>query len=233
VVFALSLAILPAAQARVFFRWGARDPSARALAEAGGRLAYQSKVRINNGAGDLSVFGFEASLDDVARDLRRLFGLPPSAFAGGSFATANATSEGRHLRFILLQPSSRVQTLVFKIEQSAEEHRASGQPPTGHLLTEVPPFPGSVPSFYMLDDSTSTAIAIASTTAAAGEVHDFYRSRLAAEGWQPALPGTAGPTAGGAVVYLRGPEICCCYADTGRDGGATRITLLHKRQGVK
>jgi hypothetical protein len=230
----MAIALMPPnAQARIFFRWGAREDSTRALTEAGGRLAYQSKVRINNGAGELSVFGFEAAIEDVARDLRRLYGLPPTAFAGGSFATADATTDGRHLRLILLQPGSRVQTLLLRIEQSAEDYRASARPPQEHHLADVPPFPGSAPTFFMLDAGTSTAIAIASTTAAAGEIQAFYRSRLAAEGWQPALPGTGAPPAGGAVVYLRGPEICCCYADTGRDGHTTRITLLHKRQGVK
>jgi hypothetical protein len=224
---------VPPAHARVFFRWGARDSDVRALTESGGRLAFQSKVRINNGGGGLSVFGFEAAIEDVARDMRRLYGLPPTALTGGSFTSAEAVADGRHLRLILLRPGSRVQTLLFRIEQSAEDHRASGQPPQTHLLTEVPPFPGSLPSFYMLDASTSTSIAIAATTASAAEVHAFYRSSLAADGWQPALPGMGPAPAPGAVVYLRGPEICCCYADTGRDGGATRITLLHKRQGVK
>lgn len=203
------------------------------MLNAGGALAYRARVTINNGTGEMTVFGFDKPIDELVPELKRLFALESVTYSGGTMGFAHASSRELHLRFILLQLGSKVQTLVFKIRQSGDEFERSSEPPQSHLLDEVPGFPASEPSFYMRDESTRTAIAVSSSFASPGEIREFFRSQLSAAGWGPAIPGNDSASDPGLTVYIRGPEICCCLVKPAPDRRRSVITLLHKRQGVK
>ncbi len=231
----LLLAVVTVTQARVFWRWGSAADSDRALEAAGGKLAYRAEVNVNGGQGSLSVFAFDSLINDVKRELGRAFGTTFTG-TGATMAMATVQKSGHVVRLIAIQLGDRFQTLVMKFDQTAAEHKKTGDRPREHLMSELPAYPGSQPAFYAANEDTKTGLAV--SEAAAGspdDVQRYYASHLESEGWQRQAPADAPP--GQALssmrIYQRGPRICCVHAIQSPETGRTRITLLHKRHEVK
>jgi hypothetical protein len=221
------------ASAKVFFRWGASANSGQAMESAGGRPAYSADIAVNGGTGRLQVFAFPTSLADTLRTLRATFAGAALTQAGGSMATALVKADGRVVRFAAIQLSASPETLVFYVDQSEQEYEASLRAPEEHRLRELPAFPGSTPVFFARDDTARMSIEVSATATDAQDIQSFYETRLAGDGWKPALETRAGqkPVLG-METYLRGRDVCCVLVDRAPDGG-NRITLLHKRPGVE
>lgn len=233
------LALLLAAatcHARVFLRWGAASQSTRALRELGGKIVYEAPVTINGGHGDLVIFNFDRSPGELMPRMRSIFGLKNFGFAGGNTAVANVRSSAIVIRLIALRLNNPGQTLVFKVEQSEDEYKSSQSPPEDHPTTPIPPYPGSKPEFYVRDGNTEASLAISTADSAPGTVRDFFRARLTASGWTPALaPAQADRHLlrdQSMSVYLKDRQMCCVMV-TAEVAGTSRITLLHKTQGMK
>ncbi|MDI6774937.1 MAG: hypothetical protein QME60_06035 [Verrucomicrobiota bacterium] len=237
-VFIIALILVAvAAPGRVFRRWSSATQSTRALEAVGGAIAYEAPVVVNEGKGALVILGFESPAEDVARTLARVFKLDSLVFAGGAMGFATASSDGVTLRLLLLQLPGQSMTLVFKIEQTAEEARRSAAPPARHLLDALPAYAPSEPALFLRDEGTGFSLASARTRSSPAAVLEFYRNRLPRLGWTPALaPRTADgttPTRSSLLVFHRGPNLCCVYAEAAAESGETRITLLHKQQAMK
>ena len=235
-ILILSATVSPA---KVFLRWSSATQSTRALESAGGKVAYEAPVTINGGKGALVVLGFDRQPQEVARILERTFKLDSLTFGGGSMGFASAASEGVAVRFLFVQSSEVSKTLLFKIEQTAEEFKRSAAPPARHLLEAVPACPQSEPAFFLQDEEAGMSLAVATTRTSPASVMNFYRSQLPRLGWTPALAPRSGAPQPPAVndsplqVFVRGPEMCTVFVESSGDTGETRITLLHKRQGMK
>ena len=219
-------------QGKVFRRWRAGMPGAHAVRALGGRLAYSAPVSVNNGAGDLSVFIFEEALDGV------LDKLPGGVGAGGTreqslgnMVVRTVSAPGKRAWWLIYAPEqARAGTIVFKLEQDADEYARSREPPD-HGLPGVPSYPAAEPLFLFRDRAGRTAFCVSRTPDALQAVRASVASQMAAAGWAPALP--RGPRGTSFMMYLRDNEICCTMVDGQSETGQTRITLLHKIQDLK
>ena len=222
--------------ARVFLRWGAASQSTRALQALGGKIAYEAAVTINGGKGQLAVLNFNRPPSALVPEIRRTFGVKQFGFAQGNTAVAVARSENTVVRLIALRLGGPDRMLVFKIEQSAADFSSSNTRPDAHLLTALPGYPGSVPEFFVKDNNTDSSLAVSTARNAPETVRDFFRTRLTGSGWTAALAPTDKAHEllrdQSVAIYLKGHRLCCVMVSPGR-AGTSRITLLHKTQGMK
>jgi len=235
-ICALLVCSVAGSSARVFLRWGAASQSTRALQGLGGKIAYEATVIINGGKGDLAVFNFDRAPSDLMTELRKTFGVKQFGFAQGNTAITTFGAGNRMVRLIALRLGGADRTLVFKIEQSRTEFRLSNARPSTHLLSRLPAYPGSEPEFFVKDENTASSLAISTGDGSPEDVREFYSTRLTAAGWTSALA-PKGRTPGllenqSMAVYLKDRHICCVMVSPDR-AGTSRITLLHKTQGMK
>jgi len=226
---ALLCAAAMACHGRVFERSSTISDSTTALLTSGGTLAYETSISVNGGKGELAVVGFRKSIGQLVKEFGRIFNTKDIAYTGGSMGYVNATANGTVLRMTLLKLGNNVQTLVFKIQQSEADFRAGLQKPNGHMLKDMPVFPGSDPVFYARDDKSNAGLSIAETSADPAAVRGYFASQLSSSGWTPALPG--GPSL--LVFNNKKNEICCVFVEPAQTNGKNLITLLHKQQGIE
>ncbi|OGV69013.1 MAG: hypothetical protein A2283_23105 [Lentisphaerae bacterium RIFOXYA12_FULL_48_11] len=219
---------------RVYEYSGKIVDSTKALLSSGGSLAYETSVSINGSKGDLAVVGFNKPIGHLVRELGQLFKTKDIVYSGGSMGYVNIKSNGMIMKMTVLKFGNNVQTLVFKIQQSEADYLEGLQKPRGHMLKDIPVFPGSDPVFYVRDDKSNAGLAVAETSADALSVRSFFASQLSSAGWSPAMPGqTAANMSSSLLVYNRNREICCIFVDTSLSNGKNLITLLHKQQGIE
>jgi hypothetical protein len=175
------------------------------------------------------VFSFDDALAPVmARIGRRIPGLRWT-HGGGALALGEAVRDGEAVRLVATRLIEADRTLVFLLAQSAAERAASAGPPAEHLLAELPPYPGSEPTFFARDDRTHMSLAVAASVASAPRIQAFYRNELTAAGWVPALP--AGGGAQALQLYVREGHLCGVLVHADEEPGQNRIAVLHKRFG--
>ena len=228
-------------QGRVFLRWGAAANSMKVIESLGGAVAYESAVDVNGGSGQLTVFGFDESLREVVRGLSKTFAIPDFTSAGGSMAYGTVTSDGKMLRFVAIRIEEQRKTVVFQIEQSEEDSRRSKLPPAASLLRAVPSYPASTPVFFASDGNSGMSMEVSRVRADEESVRQFFTDTLPRTGWTYAFdqtPDASGPviaaSAGPSLrVYLKKQAVCCVLVDASDVADETRITVLHKRYGLK
>ncbi|MDD4872564.1 MAG: hypothetical protein PHR77_18595 [Kiritimatiellae bacterium] len=218
---------------RVFERSGTVLDSTKALLMSGGTLAYESSVTINSGKGDLAVVGFNKSITQLVSELSHIFNTKNIIYSGGTMAFITARTEGFIMRLTVIKLGNNIQTLVFKIQQSEGDFRASAKPPKQHMIKDIPSFPGSEPTFYAADDKSNAGLAVSQTTSDPASVRSFFTSQLASSGWTPAMPGYSAQNGPSMLVFNKEHEICCVMVDPSETAGKNRITLLHKQRGIE
>lgn len=213
---------------RIFLRWGAASKSNLAMENEGGKKAYASKITLNGGSGEVAVFKFTGPLHETAAKLSRIFEGMKFTDTNGSMSFGIARSGDFYIRILLLQPGLKDETIVFKTEQSPDDYERSKAPPLTHMLAEVPEFPGSSPAFFAHNEDTDMSLAVASTRSTETAVRKFYDSELTSAGWAPMFTGASSTR-----IYLRGTEVCFVMLAQSCKDGAGKITLLHKKHGMK
>jgi hypothetical protein len=218
------------AEARVFDRWRAGSQSTRTLEALGGRVAYETEVRSNGGAGRMTVLRFDRGPDAVAADIERAFAVrwPEGGDAAARLVTVR--DSGQVIRLLLAPAADPGRAVLFQYAQSEAQFRESGQAPPPAPVAGIPAFPGATAVSSLRNEGTGTTLAVWDADAAPAAVQEFYAGTLRAAGWRAATPGRDDA---GLAVFVRGPEICCVGVSAGRAGGPCRISLLHRRQGLK
>lgn len=227
--------IAAAAYGRVFLRWGATGNPQSFINSQGGTHAYSADITLNGGAGIMSVYSLPDNISSVAEKLKKSMKFDEWTWNGGSMAMGKTSADGRKYNLLITSFNWSAQTLVYIIEQTAAEAELSSKPPLKHMLREIPPYPGSIPEFFMKDANTSTELAVASTSADKTDVYDFYNLSLRSTGWSPSFPTSkeSSPDHQSLMMYMKGSAICCLYVNDSGSKGSNRITLLHKQQKIK
>lgn len=232
----LCAVIATEAGARVFRRWRGSGAITRTLEAIGGTAAYEATVSVNNGEGQLTVFGFAGPVAGVFRELRSVFGPETIAYRGGSMGMADIEANGQHARLIGIDLPDHAQALVLVIHMETDERRDARQAPDRHRLVELPEYPGSVPQFFARDQRAGLGMATAMAQAAPSDILAFYDTRLKRQGWHPVTPlgpDAAGPTtASPLMIYEKGRHVCAVWADPSIGmQGESHLVLLHKQPG--
>jgi len=225
----LTLAVGSVVQGRVFVRWKGRNDVVGNLKRLGGTVAYESEIRLNGGAGTLTVVGFDDALDAVIPSIHQAFALPGDAPPSDSTLHILA-GETTTLRLILLRFADPGRTIAIAIEQSNVDFNASRDAPHRHLLKALPPYPGSTPTFYAEDVNTRLSVAVSTASAPAERVRAFFDRELRMQGWIPSLSDSQHPIPE-MPLYHRGSELCCMLVTPAETDSTQRITLLHKTLG--
>ena len=230
VAVALLIAATAPAAARVFSRWGSHRDVAAALANLGGKSGYTAEISVNGQDGSAQVFRMPDSLRETIAALERRFTPLTFTYAGGSMGIGTLVKDNVRLFMIALRLGLSDHTVVMTVTLTGASGTAPPAAPTTHLLTQLPEYPGSAPSFYAHDRNAGMRLAVATTIAQPEDVRRFYTQRLTQSGWKPALPEGAG-TPRELDMYLRERETCCVTATPSTTSRETRITLLHKEPG--
>ena len=226
----LAFVAVTAVQARVFLRWEGRSDVVGNLKRLGGRVSYETQIRINGGDGRLTVVSFDDALDTAAPRIRQTLSLPNSANGNANGALHILREKAVTIRLLLLRMEEAGRTLAIAIEQSNADFEASQAAPSRHQMKALPPYPGSQPIFFAEDSDTRLRVAVSETIAQAETVHSFYDQELRAKGWIPSMPNAPGidlPL----PLYVRRSELCCVAVTPTQSASLQRITLLHKELG--
>lgn len=216
------------AAGRVFWR---RAISGPAVLDSlpGWRTVYRADVRINGRPGTLHVAACEDVLRAAAEQLRGGWRGGAAAFQhGAGISTGAARAAGRISRFLLLEMPNAATTLVFVLEQSEADYRASLAPPAVAGLAGWPVYPGSLPRLRVENAETGSGLAIMAAGASAASALDFYRQALAGRGFQPLLPDLSGGRDQSLLIYGKGRALCCVLANAGGGPAQSTIVLLCK-----
>lgn len=235
--FIALFALTATLHARVFTRWGDNSDAIGNLTRLGGKIAYTTNIKINNGLGKLTVIGFNDALNTTAPQIRHILNIPDSPLINHQPSTINfPATTSLHilhgtttLRLILLQLPQTASLLAIAIEQPNAEFQKSQNTPASHQLKTIPPYPGSTPTFYAESSKTKLRIALSSSTDNIESIYAFYHSTLQAQGWQPYLSDTIGSIPQ-MTIYQRNSELCYILATPSES--CQSITLLYKQLSI-
>lgn len=228
VIAAACLAAMPSA-ARISLNWRGFSNSARAVRAAGGSGVYEADININGAHAVIRVFNFDQNKPDTLRALRQVFRTMPAADnSGPSIYSATLENDKTAIRLFVLQLQQDSSTLLIMIEQDTDDYKASVRPPDGHLLNEIPPYPGSTPAFYAANDDTALQLQSSATKDSGQDVRNFYSAALAGDGWNCPLGATSSMQ-----FFTRDSSICVIMVTPSERQGSNLITLLHKTHGMK
>lgn len=222
---ALLLLAAPAG-ARVF--WGLGHTTAGLIPETDSsyRRAYQATLTINQGHGQMEVWGTARAPESVLQDLQakiRAQGGHIAVAAGGALGWAVAVTPDGHIHRILVTAAEGQYSHVFQLSQTLNDYQQSLAPP-GRLPLEVPEVPGGQVTSYLAHDESGTALGSLRTAGDPVSVRAPYAAQLAAAGWQR-LPAGGGD---GAAFVREGALLLVTVKRTGAEG-ETLVTLAHKR----
>ncbi len=218
------------AGARVFWSWGSSTGGATGLLdprEAGWTRGYTATLRINGGAGELSVWSAQQALAEIPALLRQR-----TAQRGGRafFATGHelawglACAEGRVVRYLIAAGPGR-SVRIFELTQDFQAYRASRLPPAVAGIPGVPEIPEARVSQVLANETSGLTLASARCAADPREAQRRTDAVLASAGWERLLP--CGEQAG---FYLRGRDLLVASSVSAGPRGETVITLAHKRR---
>ncbi len=221
----VALLAVGAAQARVF--WGRGDTAGLIPAsDAAYRRAYTAELVINQGRGQIEVWGIARHPESVLRDLEA-----KAKAAGGRAIYAGqgplgwavaATPDGRIHR-ILVSAAEGQYCHVFQLSQELDEYRRSLTPPE-RLPLDVPPLPDTQIVSYLANEQSGTATASLLAGRDPVAVRAPLAAQLKAAGWER-LPAGGGD---GAAFVREGALLMVTVKRTGA-GERTLVTLAHKR----
>ncbi len=127
----------------------------------------------------------------------------------------------KEARFLVLSPKSEPRHLFFVF------YPEPGTSPEAAPFP-VPKYAGGTVQYTVSNDKTGTFFSSISSMADSSELHTFYATEMAADGWEltmPALVSDGGVS--GMAVYQKGKKVCYVQA-VNRPGRANMLTLLVK-----
>lgn len=129
--------------------------------------------------------------------------------------------DGQEARFLVLSPASEPRHLVFVFYPEPGSNQDEVRFP-------VPKYDRGTVESTVSNEKTDTFSATLSTPDSATQVHSFYASRMAAEGWTLVAPATVGNgTIGGMAVFMKRSQVCYVQS-TDKPGQPNMVTLLVK-----
>jgi hypothetical protein len=200
-----------------------------------GKSVYRSQVNINGGQGELEATSYDGAFDEVISSIKSNYKGKAFILHGGNGIAIGLVVSGRQATRLLVSRVDELNSkcIVFTIKQDIEDYRLSTHAPTHHLISEIPAFANSTPTFYMKDESTHMQLAVSSSSSSPTAVHMELSASLASNGWQPAFPLSAARDTPGLMLYMRDREVCCIAVNSSPGLMGTSITMLHKEPAVQ
>lgn len=189
--------------------------------------AYQTEVILNHGKGLVQVLHADTGLLQVVDRLKKLYGDRFVGSASQEIAWGFVIEGEWVMRYFLQQDPEQGGTVITRVQQKRSEAGAPGADPTTHQLKEIPPLPGSEPTYFFKDADTLMAMEISTCRQTPSSALDTMESVLVQAGWQKGLPGE-----GGMLWYMKQDRLALVSAQKS-DDGFTRVLRLHKPIGVK
>ena len=229
VIFAAALAA--GAQARVFsIRGGGPEHGAVTGGQPGWNRAWTAAVRINGGRGTLEALGAEFPVRDASRLLRGAYedmGGAVWSFSGDSAAWGVALVGDRVVRWLALDVGSRRECVVFRIEQTESDFRASMKPPPGHQITALPVPPGARPVSFLMNETRGLSLEQSRAPLGVEETAVLMRSAVESQGWTPLAPEDRRHGRVSAMWFARGKETAVVQVTADPQGGS-RVVRVHQ-----
>lgn len=230
---AAALGAAPVAPARVFWRWGdAGVHGATSAGQPGWDLAWRARVRINGGGGTLEALGTLTGPAETARQLDAVYraqGGTSVAFSAAGVAWGMAWMDGRVVRWLAADAGRVRESVVFRLEQTPDDFRASLQPPRKHALDDVPVPPGAQVRQFLANEDRGLAMEQSVSPAGAAETEAWLADAMASHGWIPVSPATARAGGRPPAWYRRGEVTAVVHVAPDASGGA-RILRLRRME---
>ncbi|MEI7436248.1 MAG: hypothetical protein WCL16_05530 [bacterium] len=221
-----ALLTITAAQASVFQRLGRSGASDEWLRGLPGRLLYSAVVEVNGVVASVAALAMDdadaALLRQHLRQSSEAIGRVTGSSAGDGVARTDSLSGDRRRMLLTFTPPGGAAVLL-AVDQPAAEIPAGA--PAGAVPVGFPLFPGARPLCYMSNRSSGSTLATAQTTASPAAILAFYEMELSRSGWTAASPGD-NRGAAGVLLYRRGRELRCVFAQPDASGSGSRIAVL-------
>jgi hypothetical protein len=212
---------------RVFWK---RSVSGLAALDAmsGQRIVYRTDVLINGHPGVLHVVACDDTVLTAAERLRDAWQADTLSFQhGAGVSIGMAGNAGRVSRFLLLEMPNAT-TLIFVLEQSEADYRASLAAPDTAGLAGWTLYPGSLPQVRLENTARGVGMAVMTVGASAVTAAGFYQQELAARGFQSLLPEPGAGQDQCFLLYGQGQKLCCVLASEGSEPVGSTVVLLCK-----
>jgi len=229
--FLLTLAVILScvdADAKVYIRWKTSDNVDKVLVDDGGKKVYSSSIKLNEGAAQLSVYNYDRDIKSSMAELAELFKEGQINYGSGNMGIITLNGTKLITRLLVLQLGIRDQTVVVKIEQTAEELRKSAPPPSKNMITGIPEYPGIRHLFYAKNEDTDMCIQVSESQSGPEFIKEHYSSAMKDNGWKQLFENSSS-----AGIFIKNNEICLLAVATDGRSNNNQITLLHKKYGMK
>lgn len=190
----------------------------------GGQHLYSTTIDLNGAPARLRVSHVTRPLAEAMRACRATFDGAGASFHGGAQMGRGIVERDGRVTRLLAVPGARGGCVLFSMNQSHADYRASRRPPAGNGLPEVPFYGNSDPDLVIRDRERRMALAVETTRDAAPTVRVALAEAMRAAGWQPIA---TQPRGSALLMYGRADARCSLLVVDAPEGGA-RITRLHK-----
>lgn len=219
------------AHARVYWLRGERSHGATSAGQPGWNRAYTTRLRINQGGGDLEVLGVSLPAPEAERTLveaYRAMGADVWALHGAAIGWGIAVDGNRIVRWLIFSVGAPRECIVVRLTQSREEFLASARPPRGEPIPSLPPAPVVDTTLFVADEASRAAVQLGRSSLPVSAVARRLADDLVQAGWQPAVPPDPDSPP---LLFRRGRELCAVLASPREEGGST-VVRLHKVLGA-
>jgi hypothetical protein len=229
-----ALAAAAPVSARVFWRRGGAGAHGVASAgQPGWDLAWRAQVRINGGAGTLEALGTLSGPPETARQLNAVYraqGGPSVAFSAAGMAWGMAWVDGRIVRWLAADAGRVRESVVFRLEQTPEDFRASLQPPREHAIGDVPVPPGARVRQVLANEDRGLVMEQSVVSAGAAETEAWMADAMASLGWTPVAPGGAVRAGGRPPAWYRRGRVTALVHVTPDAAGGARVLRVRRAE---
>lgn len=216
------------AGAKVYIRWKTSDNVDEALVQDGGKKVYSSSVRLNEGSAQLSVYNYDRDIRSSMNDFAELFKEGQFNYGSGTMGIITLNGSKTISRLLVLQLGVHDQTVVVKIEQTADELRKSSSPPSKNMISWIPEYPGARHLFYAKNEDTDMCMQLSESQSSAESIRGHYSSAMKGSGWKQLFANSSSTG-----IFIKNSEICLLSVATDSKSNNNQITLLHKKYGMK
>ncbi len=188
------------------------------LSANGGISAYTAPVEINGAPGTIELFGFDSPPDVLLKKMRGVIDLTQPGIT-------TVIENNKPLK-VLVTPTGKGKTTLFLLSSEGIAKKQLTPP-----VAEMPIYPQSRVTLSVVDKNSKAALCVSEISGVnPDQVRFTLDQQLHAAGWSPALPGASYSLG----LYFKQNRTCIIFVSPPRNVQAnTRITVLHKTQGVE
>lgn len=232
IVLLITLLIAPqTSTGRVFERWRSRGTISETMTRLGATELISGNITINDGNGNISVFGIGKPLTSAWPAIIRDNDTERPHIPSGTMAFAKIHGDNIINSLLGLALPDNKNSIIFVLQQTPRQSELSRNNDGKHRLNNLPFYANSKPFFFAGHDENRFKIEISRSTDAPEVIRMNMDSSLRGRGWLRISPAEQ-HNLPSLIAYGRENESCWLFIapEEIRPGAKTTIAIIHKRK---